>query len=493
MMTYVAVPDGAEDFVTATAFPAAAADIGNPGGSSATPIIKATPYIWREPNTIPRRQWLYGYHLVRRFVSCTIAPGGVGKSSLALIEAVSMASGRNLLGIYVREPYRVWYWNGEDPLEEIERRVAAICLHFNVTEAQLGGRLFINSGRDTDIILATMSGSATVIAMPIVNALHETIRENNIDILYIDPFVASHAVTENDNMAIGRVAKTWSQIADRGNCAIDLIHHARKTNGSDVKVEDGRGAVALLSAARSARALNSMTKDEGERAGIANPRTFFRVDNGKANLAPPPEKSDWYQLHSVSLENGSGGEFDDGDRVAVVTPWKWPDVTEGVTVADLRAAQCAVNNGGPWRENPQASGWVGKPIAEALKIDISSKGGKKKVIDLLKVWTGTGMFRVVRAKDKNHEIRAFVEVVGMGQRYLIPHLEKCGAGRCGSAGLAPCKSSRTAPPYLRGAGCGCWWWRGRASAGCGCGVRASERHATTRAGFHIISELEIRS
>ena len=42
-------------------------------------------------------------------------------------------------------------------------------------------------------------------------------------------------------------------IADATNTAIDLAHHSRKTGGAEVTMEDGRGAVVLLNAVRSAR------------------------------------------------------------------------------------------------------------------------------------------------------------------------------------------------------------------------------------------------
>jgi hypothetical protein len=50
--------------------------------------INATPFRWVDPSTIPRREWLYGSHYIRRFVSVTVAPGGAGKSSLAIAEAL---------------------------------------------------------------------------------------------------------------------------------------------------------------------------------------------------------------------------------------------------------------------------------------------------------------------------------------------------------------------------------------------------------------------
>ncbi len=65
-----------------------------------------------------------------------------------------------------------------------------------------------------------------------------------------------------------------------------------------------------------------MTEEEAERAGVERPRGFFWVDNGKANLAPPPDKSEWFILKSVSLENGGENPFGQPDYVAVVAQWQ---------------------------------------------------------------------------------------------------------------------------------------------------------------------------
>src|SRR5690242_12026991 len=42
-----------------------------------TPIT-ATQFAWRDEADIPARQWLYGKHLLRRFVSVDVAAGGTG-------------------------------------------------------------------------------------------------------------------------------------------------------------------------------------------------------------------------------------------------------------------------------------------------------------------------------------------------------------------------------------------------------------------------------
>ncbi|MDN3572085.1 AAA family ATPase [Methylobacterium longum] len=380
-------------------------------GADRSPIC-ATPYVYRDPATIPVRQWVYGKHLIRKFLSTTAAPGAVGKSSFKLVESIAMAAGRALLGVAVPKRLRVWYWNGEDPLEEIERRVAAICIHYGIDGRELEGYLFLDSGRTSSIVIASRTKEGAKVAEPLVDKLIEQIREHEIDVLVIDPFVSSHGLAENSNDEIDLVAKTWNRIADAGDAAIELVHHVRKGMGpaGEYTVEDGRGAVALLAAARSARVLNPMTKDEAERAGLESHRGYFRVDNGKSNLAPPPDRSEWFHLTPVSLGNGPPGILDYGDQVAVVEPWEWPDQLADITTADLIAAQTEVRATGPWRENSQAKDWVGIPIGRVLKLDPQEKADKEKIKRALKVWIANGMFESVTGKDAKGNDRPFIEV-----------------------------------------------------------------------------------
>jgi len=77
-----------------------------------------------------------------------------------------------------------------------------------------------------------MTRNGAQIAQPVVDQVVATIRANDIGLLIVDPFVASHRVTENDNPAIELVAATWARIADVTGCAIELVHHSRKTGGT---------------------------------------------------------------------------------------------------------------------------------------------------------------------------------------------------------------------------------------------------------------------
>ena len=177
-------------------------------------------------------------------------------------------TGRNLLGIEPVRPMRIWYWNGEDPQEELERRVLAICLHYGVDRRAVEKNLFLDSGRDTEIIVATQTKTGAVIATPVEAALTAALIDGKFDAFILDPAVSVHRVSENDNMMIDAVAKTFGRIAGRANVAIEAVHHTRKLGGAAATIEDSRGASAWVSAARDVRVLNRMTKEEGAKAGI---------------------------------------------------------------------------------------------------------------------------------------------------------------------------------------------------------------------------------
>jgi hypothetical protein len=373
--------------------------------------VKATSYRWIDPEAIPRREFVYGWHLIRKFVSATVSPGGVGKTSLCTVEMLAMATGRDLLasGGRIVEPQRVWYLNLEDPLEEIRRQVQAAAIFYDVAPADIAGQLFIDSGRDQEFIIAeTTKGGGPVICKPVVESIIAEIKKNQIDVVIIDPFVSSHQVSENDNGAMDLVVKQWGKIAEATNCAVHLIHHTRKQGGDEITAESSRGGKALVDGCRSVRVINRMTKAEAEKAGVENHRLYFRAYNDKANLVPPSETSDWYQIRGVNLRNGPNGF---GDQIGVVSRWNWPSPFDDVTPSDLRNVQLAVSRG-EWKASSQAEDWVGYCVAEVLGLDPSGDPEHKtRIASMMKTWLKNGAFKKVEKKDeRDRKSKPFIEV-----------------------------------------------------------------------------------
>lgn len=380
-------------------------------GKSAT--VKATPFFFRDPRLIPRREWLYGTHYIRRFMSMTIAPGGVGKSSLVIVEAIAMATGRRLLYHKPRKPLRVWIWNGEDPREEIERRIAAVCLRYDILPEEIGDRLFVDSGRDMEIKLATSDRKGTTIAEPVVEQVIATIRENKIDVLIVDPFVSSHSVSENDNGAIDMVAKKFATIAAQTGCSIELVHHVRKgpsIGSHETTADDARGASALVAAARVVRMVQRMTQDEADAIMNTQPWRYIRAVDGKANLAPPADKSEWFQLDSVELPNGTIDEA--GDSVGTVIPWDYPaSLTDEADTGLIRQVQEKVREGeGKYREDVRAAEWVGKHIASVLGLNFTDPRDKRKLQKRVQDMVESGVLVSVERLGPDRKRAKFIEV-----------------------------------------------------------------------------------
>ncbi|RUU46623.1 recombinase RecA [Mesorhizobium sp. M6A.T.Ce.TU.002.03.1.1] len=375
-------------------------------GAAGKPLaVSASPFVWVEPSLLPHRQWLYGRHLVRKYVSATIAPGGVGKSTLGMVDAVAMASGRQLLNDKPFGPLRVWCWNGEDDSDELRRRVSAAMLHHEVDPSELEGRLFLDSGRTTPIKIGSMQNGAIAIATPVVDALEAEIKRLGIDVLIIDPFVSAHSLPENGNEAMDAAVKAFASIADHTGCAIDLVHHARKLNGQDADIDSARGGSAIAAAVRAARVLNVMGADaaKGFNVSAADRRSYVRVDDAKANLAPT-RAARWIHLVGVPLGNIAPGR--EGDWVASCELWTPPDAMAGITLDHLLAVQREVD-GKQFRENVQAKNWVGHAVGKVLSLNSRVEPEKTKIKDLIRAWVNSGALEeaIIQDAQKGRDVK----------------------------------------------------------------------------------------
>ena len=360
--------------------------------------------------SIEPRKWIYGHHYLRSFVSVLASAGGIGKTSLQIVEALAIVTGRPLLGEEVKERTNVWIVNLEDPLEEIQRRVLASMRQYGINKSEVEGRLFVNAGRDFSLKFGIQTRDGVLPNTKLVEYLCKKIPEKQIGCVFIDPFVGAHSINENDNMAVNAIVAEIRRVADETKSAIGLVHHIRKGNGEDASIDSVRGAGSLIGAARAARVINRMSADDAAKLGIdeAEARSIFRVDDGKANLAPPAASAVYRKMEGVKIDNG--------EWIGVCIPYTLPDVWGDISGKDAKAAQKIVANahtdGEPLRESSQSKNWVGVPIADMLGIDISEKKGKAKVSSIVKMWIKTNVLAVERITDPRQAREVSVIVVG---------------------------------------------------------------------------------
>jgi AAA domain len=274
--------------------------------------------------------WVYKRLLLCRYFTALGAPAGTGKSALIVAIAVSIATGRALLGGAPPERRKVWIINLEDPREAILKLIWACCEHHQVEMVDLEGWLYINSGRNRPLLVAT-TVKDLVTVMPVVDLLEASCKERDVGVLFVDPVVDSHALPENDNVSMNEFCAIWNGLAERCNMAICLSMHFRK-GGLGGDPDSFRGASAIIGKARVAVTLSVMSKEEAEKLSVPEDRRSYhlRLDNAKRNLSPPPTHADWLHLESVQLSIG--------DNIQAVSEWQPPSPWDGLSMAD--AVRC---------------------------------------------------------------------------------------------------------------------------------------------------------
>lgn len=321
----------------------AIADLWSRWQQAAAPLA-ALPAPLPDAASIPPRQWLYGNRYVRGFVSVLAAPGGAGKSALALAQAVALATGRPILGEAVHHSVPAWVLDLEDPPDELNRRLAACLMLHGLEAQQVRGRLYLHAGRTRRLCMAAPAEAG--IAFPDRDALIAAAAAQGIGLIVVDPFVKSHTLDENSNPHMDAAATAWAEVAERTGAAVLLVHHVRKLGGGPLDVEAARGAKALTDAARSAAVLSPMSAEDAGRLGVAPADRWrlVRLDDAKANLAPRAEGALWFRLASVRLGNATPA-YPGGDFVQAVQPWRPPSAFAGLSAADANRALDAIAAG----------------------------------------------------------------------------------------------------------------------------------------------------
>lgn len=374
--------------------------------------IEPSLYVLPDPATIPKRCWLHGMHYMRKVVTATVAPGGFGKTTLALFEALSMVA----LG------YRVWYVSGEDDRAEIDRRIAAHCkqrvdengriTRVEITAADIKDRLFIDDKMTFPFKIAKSSRNGPEFDVAKLDAFELAIKQRKIDVVILDPFVSFHYLSENDTAAMDALIKRLGDICVRCDCGVELSHHVRKPGIGqyEITVYDARGAAAIVNAVRSCRVINQMTSTEAEQAKIDKPASYIRIDSGKRNMAPP-EKARWFHLLSVKIAND--------DHVQAIEHYEFRP--EQVTKQDDNWLILTMTSGTQYRADSRSPEWLGHIIAKHFNRTANTKGEVMWVNKQINIWMTPAhdrgpLLRKVTREDKDRKPRIFFELVEGNER-----------------------------------------------------------------------------
>jgi RecA-family ATPase len=229
-----------------------------------------------------------------------MSPGGVGKSTFALMVAIAIACGVDTIGLGLQRYGRVVMLAGEDPVEAIHHRMHALGAHLSL--AQRGAvceKLHITSCVGGAIDLTDERWFAQILEQAIDSRL-----------LILDTLTRFHSLDENCASDAKKIMASMESIAAQTSCAILFLHHVNKSSAmsgmADLQ-QAARGSSVFVDNARWLGFVAGMTRDEAVKFGIAedNRRRYIRWGISKQNYAPPREDS-WLErrdgvLKSVTL------------------------------------------------------------------------------------------------------------------------------------------------------------------------------------------------
>jgi hypothetical protein len=367
-----------------------------PNGQDAEPLDLGEWDFGEDNEPIPPRGWLLGNLLCRQFLTSIFADGAVGKTALMIVWALSLATGRNLLDEHVFMRCRVLLVCFEDGKAELRRRLTAAMQHHNISKADIRGHLFITAVSRGDAKLASVQNGGPV-AGTLGAALERSIVRRRADATFLDPFVKTHSVGENDNSAIDFVVEILSDIAIRRDCAQCSPHHTRKGPADPGNADIGRGAGSLKDAFRLCYTASPMSKDDADMYGLSEDArmSLIRLDSGKVNLVRRSASPRWFRLVGVNIGNGTE-LYPNGDEIQTVERWTPPDVFRQLNTAAivqiLDRIEAGPEPGRRFSPAPQAKDRSAWRIVQEHCPSLTDKQAKK----VIATWLDTG---VLVAKD----------------------------------------------------------------------------------------------
>lgn len=236
-----------------------------------------------------------------------VAPGGTGKTTLLLHEAVCIALGRPVWGLPVVTPGWTLLLTKEDQRERLLARLreimAALGLDAGERETVLGSVVILDVTGSTAKLLRVSDGNIlrTEMAEQIVAAYRDD-RPRQIVIDPVVSFGASEGMVNDNEQALVEVAR---HLVRELGCCVRYVHHTGKANARARETDQysGRGGTALPDGSRMTVMLEGWDGSEMPPAGCyaATGASLIKLRRHKISYAPPHLPTIWIRREGWSF------------------------------------------------------------------------------------------------------------------------------------------------------------------------------------------------
>ncbi len=214
---------------------------------------------WQVPEAINTDEWLNSRLapdcIVENYlyadVGTLFAPGGTGKTTLILFEAIHIVLGIPLWGNAIKKPGPVLIISAEDSREMLIARLRRIAEAMELTPDQVEtvrSRIRIRE----DFAKLTQVIADVVVTTPLVQKIIDGSRDLAPVMIVFDPAVSFGIGESRVNDAEQGLIETARVLRNALNCCVRYIHHTGKANAREKSLDQysGRGGSALSDGSR---------------------------------------------------------------------------------------------------------------------------------------------------------------------------------------------------------------------------------------------------
>jgi hypothetical protein len=256
--------------------------------------------------------------------------GASSKSTLLKQLAVSVTTGRDVLGMSIPQVGKAVLILAEDTEDDSHRSLDAIFKSMQLSNHEISlvqERLYIFAAAGKDCVI--VSGEDGKTSVRVEQLLDFVSQLGDVRLIGLDPAIALTRGRELDELAQRELANTVERIALKTGAAVLVISHAAKSiqHQQEISSHASRGSGAITDAFRLEVLMKVMTPKEAKtfRVQEINRHRYVRMQVTKANSLPPTlMKPTW-------LERVSGGALTPAS-LTPAAPTSWERVRRGLEI-----------------------------------------------------------------------------------------------------------------------------------------------------------------
>lgn len=226
--------------------------------------------VFDAPSSPPAFIW--GEYLPRATTTLFGAHGGTGKSTIGLMMAVAVATGKPLFGIPTVAAPAVFV-SLEDGAGVIRHRLAKVCRWLDVDPRQLGGRLFIVDGTENPELFIADSRNAGGTLTRAYSEVRTLARDNRAGLVVIDNASDAFGGDEIVRRQVRAFIRSLNAVAKEADAAVVLLAHVDKGTSRNNRPDNGEGYSGSTAWHNSVRSRLFLSRDSTGLLTLAHQKT----------------------------------------------------------------------------------------------------------------------------------------------------------------------------------------------------------------------------